>query len=262
MESDPRKPRSARLHDYWLGGKDNFASDRAAGMDALSVYPDIASSARATRGFLIRAVTYLAAEAGVRQFLDIGSGMPVADGGNTHDAALAVSRDCRVVYVDNDPEVGGHTLATLRGAGGVTGYAEADVRDPDEVISAAARTLDFTQPVAVMFIAILHFVSNRQDPHGIVRRVMDAVPEGSYLMLCHPAIDQHVAAPEAMTRLNRAMEQKRTLRDHYTVSRFFAGLELLPPGLVRPSQWRPGSDEEAARPSAAWVGVARKPAKR
>jgi len=257
-EFDPRKPRSARLHDYWLGGKDNFAADRAAGMNALEVYPDIASSARATRAFLVRAVRYLATGEGVRQFLDIGAGMPAAGTLNTHEAARAVSPDCRVLYVDNDPEVSRHAVARLTSGDDTVRYLEADVRDTGKLLAEAARTLDFTRPVAVMLVAIMHFVPNADGPHDIVDRLMDGVAPGSYLMLCHPAIDQHIGAAEAMTRLNRAMEQKRTLRNHYDVSRFFTGMELLPPGVVRPSQWRPDSEEEATRPSAAWVGVARK----
>ena len=255
---EPRKARSARLHDYWLGGKDNFAADQAAGMAALEAYPDIASSARATRAFLVRAVRSLAAD-GVRQFLDIGAGMPAAGTLNTHEVALSVSPECRVVYVDNDPEVSKHAVARLTTSDGTVTYAEADVRDPGKVLSEAARTLDLAQPVTVMLVAILNFVANAEDPHGVVAHLMDGVAPGSYLMLCHPAIDQHVGAPEAMSRLNRAMEQKRTLRNHYDVSRFFSGLELLPPGVVRPSQWRPDTEEEAMRPSAAWVGIARKP---
>ncbi|MGH3167813.1 MAG: SAM-dependent methyltransferase, partial [Trebonia sp.] len=150
---NPRKPRSARLHDYWLGGKDNFAADREAGMAALEAYPDIASSARATRAFLVRAVRYLAADPGIRQFLDIGVGMPAAGTLNTHEVALSVSPECRVVYVDNDPEVSRHAVARLTGNDGVTNYAEADVRDPGKILGEAARTLDLSQPVAVMLIA-------------------------------------------------------------------------------------------------------------
>ncbi len=261
-EFDPRKPRSARLHDFWLGGKDHFAADRAAGAAALEAYPHIASSARATRAFLVRAVRFLAADEGIRQFLDIGAGMPAVDISNTHEVALAVSPECRVLYVDNDPAVGRHALARLTSDVAVVRFAEADLRDPEELLAAAAGTLDLTQPVAVMLIAVLHLVSDAEDPYGIVARLMAAVPAGSHLMLCHPAIDQHAGAAEAMTRLNRAMEQQRTLRAHGDVARFFTGLELLPPGVVRPSQWRPDSPEEASRPSAAWVGVARKPGRR
>jgi S-adenosyl methyltransferase len=258
-EFNPRKPRSARLHDFWLGGKDNFAADRAAGAEALEAYPDIASSARATRAFLVRAVRSLAAEEGVRQFLDIGAGLPAAASANTHEAALAVSPQCRVLYMDNDPAVGNHVLARLTSGNDGSGYAEADLRHPEELLAAAARKLDFTQPVAVMLVAVLHLISDAEDPYGIVARLMAEVPAGSYLMVCHPAIDQHTGAAEAMARLNRAMEQQRTLRAYGDVQRFFAGLDLLRPGLVRPSQWRPDSPEEATRPSAAWVGVARKP---
>lgn len=256
---DPRKPRSARLHDFWLGGKDHFAADRAAGAAALEAYPDIASSARATRAFLVRAVRFLAVEEGIRQFLDIGAGMPAAGISNTHEVALAVSPACRVLYVDNDPAVGAHALARLTSDTAVVRYAEADLRDPEKLLDAAAGTLDLTQPVAVMLIAVLHLISDADDPHGIVARLMAAVPPGSHLILCHPALDQHAGAAEAMARLNQAMEQQRTLRAHGDVARFFDGLELLAPGVVRPPRWRPDSPEEAARPSAAWVGVARKP---
>jgi hypothetical protein len=257
-EFNTRKPRSARLHDFWLGGKDNFAADRAAGADALEVYPDIASSARATRAFLVRAVRFLAAKEGIRQFLDIGAGLPAAGSANTHEVALAVSPQCRVLYMDNDPAVGNHILARLTSDTVRSGFAEADLRHPEELLAAAAQKLDFDQPVAVMLIAVLHLIADAEDPHGIVARLMADVPAGSYLILCHPAIDQYAGATEAMARLNRAMEQQRTLRAYGDVERFFTGLDLLRPGLVRPSQWRPDSQEEAARPSAAWVGVARK----
>jgi hypothetical protein len=259
-EFDPSKPRSARLHDFWLGGKDNFAADRAAGADALEAYPDIASSARATREFLVRAVRFLAAQEGVRQLLDIGAGLPAVGSANTHEVALAVSPQCRVLYMDNDPAAGNHIMARLTSDFDGCGYAEADLRHPEELLATAAGKLDFTQPVAVMLIAILHLISDAEDPHAIVARLMAELPAGSYLMVCHPAIDQYPGAPEAMARLNRAMEQQRTLRTRGAVERFFAGLDLLPPGVVRPSQWRPDSPEEASRPSAAWVGVARKPA--
>lgn len=258
-EFDPRRPRSARLHDFWLGGKDHFAADRAAGVAALEAYPDISSSARATRAFLVRAVRFLAAEEGIRQFLDIGAGMPAAGSANTHEAALAVSPDCRVLYVDNDAAAGRHILALLASDTAVVRYADADLRRPGQLLAVAARTLDLSQPVAVMLIAVLHLVSDAEDPYGTVEQLMAALPPGSYLMLSHPAIDQHAGAAEAMSRLNKAMDQQRTLRGRDDVSRFFAGLELLPPGVVRPSQWRPDSPEEAARASAAWAGVARKP---
>ena len=149
-----------------------------------------APSARATRAFLIRAVRFLAAQGGVRQFLDIGVGLPAAGSANTHEVALAVSPRCRVLYMDNDPAVGSHVLARLtRGIDGA-GYAEADLRRPEELLAAAAGKLDFTRPVAVMLIAVLHLISDTEDPYGIVARLMAAVPEGSYLMLCHPAPDE------------------------------------------------------------------------
>jgi S-adenosyl methyltransferase len=248
----------ARVYNYWLGGKDNYAADRLAGEEAISAYPGLVSSVRANRAFLARAVRYLAAEAGVRQFLDIGTGIPSAN--NTHEVAQSVAPDARVVYVDNDPVVLAHARALLTSSpSGATDYLDADLRDTGTILSQAARTLDFGRPVAVMLVAILHLIGDADDPRAIVRGLLDAVPAGSYLALSHVASD---IEPEAMAemakRLNRLMAEKGTYRSQAEVTRFFDGLELLPPGVVRIQQWRPDTEAEATARAAMWGGIGRK----
>jgi len=175
----------ARVYDYWLGGKDNFPADREAAERAIAALPIIRVAARANRAFLGRAVRYLAAEAGIRQFLDIGTGLPTSP--NVHEVAQAVAPESRIVYVDNDPIVLVHARALLTsGPQGVTSYVDADLRDPDTILRAVAKTLDFTQPMAVMLVAILQFIAAAEDPHAIVARLLAAVPSGSYLVLSHP----------------------------------------------------------------------------
>jgi hypothetical protein len=248
----------ARVYDYWLGGKDNFAADRAAAEQAIAAYPDIVFSVRANRAFLARAVRYLAGEAGIRQFLDIGTGIPATS--NTHEVAQSVAPESRVVYVDNDPVVLAHARALLTsGPHGVTSYLDADLRDTARVLSTAAQTLDFSQPVAVMLMAILQHIDDADDPWAIVATLLDALPAGSYLALSHPASDIEAEAQgELARRLNRTMAEGVTLRDHAQVTRFFTGLELVEPGLVRVPEWRPTSDVEASSPAGLWGGVGRK----
>ena len=248
----------ARVYDYWLGGKDNFAADRAAAEQAIAAYPDIVFSVRANRAFLARAVRYLAGEAGIRQFLDIGTGIPATS--NTHEVAQSVAPESRVVYVDNDPVVLAHARALLTsGPHGVTSYLDADLRDTGRVLSTAAETLDFSQPVAVMLMAILQHIDDADDPWAIVATLLDAVPAGSYLALSHPASDIEAEAQgELARRLNRTMAEGVTLRDHAQVTRFFSGLEVVEPGLVRVPEWRPTSDLEASSPAGLWGGVGRK----
>ena len=250
----------ARVYDYWLGGKDNFAADRVAGDEALQAYPDLVSSVRANRAFLARGVRYLAAEAGIRQFLDIGTGIPTAN--NTHEVAQAVAADSRVVYVDNDPIVLAHARALLvSGPSGATDYLDADLRDTDRVLDYARERLDFTRPVGVMLVAVLHLVGPEDDPYGIVRQLIDAVPPGSYLLLSHVASD---IEPEKMAemgkRLNRLLAQKGTYRSQPEVAAFFDGLDIVEPGVVPVQHWRPDSEVEAARRAAMWGGIGRKPA--
>ncbi len=248
----------ARVYDYWLGGKDNFAADRAAGDHAIAAYPDIVFSVRANRAFLARAVHYLAAEVGIRQFLDIGTGIPSAN--NTHEVAQAVAREARVVYVDNDPIVLAHARALLTsGPAGQTSYIEADLRDTGKILAAAAETLDFSRPVAIMLMAILQHIDEADDPYRIVATLLDAVPAGSYLALSHPAAD--IAATEMgqmAERLNQMMAEKVTFRTQEQVARFFTGLDLVEPGMVPVPSWRPRTELEAKSPAALWGGVARK----
>jgi hypothetical protein len=255
---DTTVPHPARVYDAWLGGKDNFAADRAAAQSGQQAFPAVVESVRANRAFLARAVEYLAAEAGIRQFLDIGTGLPSAD--NTHEVAQAVAPESRVVYVDNDPIVLRHAEALLTGkTPGATAYIDADLRDPDKVLAGAARTLDFSQPVAIMLLAVLHFVSDEQDPYKIVNTLLDTVPAGSYLVVSHTAKD---IRPEQVAPfiqiLNRGLADKSVSRDRSEVARFFQGLELVEPGVVNISEWRPrpGTDAE---PAILWGAVARKP---
>jgi len=203
-------------------------------------------------------VRYLVGQAGVRQFLDIGTGIPAAD--NTHEVAQDQAPECRVVYVDNDPIVLAHARALLTSEPeGATAYLDADLRNVAEIIRAAAGTLDFTEPVAVMLIGILHCIPDEDDPAGIVRRLMDAVPVGSYLAISHPGYDIYGPGPRNLaSRLNELMPAKLTFRSHSDVARLFDGLDLVAPGLVRVPEWRPDSDADRANPAAVWGGVARK----
>jgi S-adenosyl methyltransferase len=248
----------ARVYDYWLGGKDNFAADRAAAEQAIAAYPDIVFSVRANRAFLARVVRYLAVEAGIRQFLDIGTGIPASN--NTHEVAQSAAPDCRVVYVDNDPIVLSHARALLTsGPHGATSYLDADLRDTGRVLDAAAGMLDFSRPVAVMLMAILQHVDNAENPYGIVATLLGALPPGSYLAMSHPASDIDAEAQGKLAeRLNQTMAEKVTMRDRAQVARFFDGLELAEPGLVRVQEWRPASELEARSPAGLWGGVGRK----
>jgi len=247
----------ARIYNYWLGGMDNYAADRKAAEAAVAAYPGVATGARANRQFLARAVRLQAGEGGIRQFLDIGTGIPTAS--NTHEVAQSIAPESRIVYADYDPVVLAHARALLSSTDeGRTDYLNADLRDTDAILEQAARTLDFSQPVGIMLIAILHAIEDAEDPCAIVTRLLDAVPAGSYLTVSHPASDidaDKIAA--ATARLNQLSHQHFTLRDHAGVSRFFTGLELLEPGVVRVENWRP-DPREPVNLSAMWGGVARK----
>jgi len=249
----------ARVYDYWLGGKDNFAADRAAAEQAIRDFPDIVPTARANRGFLARIVRSLAKDAGIRQFLDIGTGIPTEN--NTHEVAQSVAPGSRVVYVDNDPLVLVHARALLAShPDGATAYEEADLRDPERILDLAAGLLDFSRPVAVLLLAILHHIDDEDDPHKIVTTLVNAVPSGSYLALSHPANDLDAEGMAKMAQtLNEIMAEKIIARDRPTVARFFDGLELVEPGLVRVSDWRPPHGSPNWGPAALWAGVARKP---
>ena len=265
MTSDDKSPpfdtsvaHVARVYNYWLGGKDNFAADRAAAEQSIKAFPNIVLSARANRAFLARAVRFLAQQAGIRQFLDIGTGIPSAN--NTHEVAQAAAPQSRVVYVDNDPVVLNHARALLASdPAGATDYIDADLRNPQQILERAALLLDFSQPVAVMLMAILQHLDDADDPYRVVATLLDTLPEGSYLALSHPAKDIDAAAMAKMAEsLNQMMAEKVTFRDRSAVARFFDGLDLVEPGLVQASKWRPVSEAEAASPAALWAGVARK----
>ena len=258
LDLDTSVAHVARVYDYWLGGKDNFAADRAAGEQAIQAYPDIVYSVRANRAFLARTVRYLAKEAKIRQFLDIGTGIPTAN--NTHEVAQSVAPGCDVVYVDNDPVVLAHARALLvSGEPGHTSYIDADLRDAGRILAEATRTLNFSQPTAIMLMAILQHIDDADDPYGIVARLVEAVPSGSYLVISHPAADiESKAMAEMAVRLNKLMAEKVTFRTQAQVARFFDGLELVEPGMVRVQQWRPNTEKEAKSPAALWGGMGRK----
>jgi O-methyltransferase involved in polyketide biosynthesis len=250
----------ARVYDYWLGGKDNFEADRIAGEATIAAYPAIRASARANRAFLARTVRYLAADEGIRQFLDLGTGLPTAN--NTHEVAQSVAAESRIVYVDNDPLVLSHARALLTSSPeGVTAYLDADLRDPDYILRQAADTLDFTQPVAVMLLAILHYIPDLDEAQRIVARLMEAAPSGSFVTISHAASD---ISPDEMGEMIRRMNEHLAEGNHVgrsreVVEQFFAGLDLLEPGVVKVTQWRAESEIEAAGPTSLWGGVARKP---
>jgi trans-aconitate methyltransferase len=251
----------ARVYNYWLGGRDNFAADRKAGDETLQGYPDMLSSVRANRAFLRRAVRYLAVEAGIRQFLDVGTGLPSAD--NTHEVAQAVAPASRVVYVDNDPVVLAHARALLTSnPEGATGYLDADARDVDTILAEARKLLDFSQPVGVMLVAVLQFIEDKDDPYRIVARLVEALPPGSFMVISHPPTDMQALAPglpQALAKLSQTMAQRVTPRSREQVARFFDGLDLIEPGVVPIQQWRPESDLEAAARAGMWGGVGEKP---
>jgi hypothetical protein len=256
---DKSVPSPARMYDFWLGGKNNFEADRAAGQAVIDAFPGILPGVRANRAFLGRAVGYLAGEAGITQFLDIGTGLPVEN--NTHEVAQATRPESRVAYIDNDPIVLAHARALLTSAPeGATSYSEADVRDPDTILGLAAETLDFTEPVAITLLMILQLVPDSEDPYGIVARLMDATAPGSYLVISHPANDVDKGEiVEAYDRLNQQLPEQATLRNHAQVAQFFEELEPVDPGVIQIHRWRPDrhqNDLDLDIP--AWAGVGRK----
>ena len=249
----------ARIYDYLLGGKDNYAADRAAVDAVLKIAPEMGFTARANRAFLGRVVRYLAAEAGIRQFLDIGTGIPTA--GNTHQVAQAVAPESRVVYVDYDPVVLAHARALLTSSkSGATQYVDADLRDTPAILGQAARLLDFSKPVAVTLLMILHVIPDSDDPYAIVGKVMDALPPGSYLAVSH--LGAELLAREAKEGfedvVNRMAQQQYIGRNSEQMLRFFDGMDLVEPGLVRVEEWRPEPGEGETGRSALWCALARK----
>ena len=248
----------ARVYDYLLGGKDNFAADREAAEQAMLINPAVVPTARANRAFLARATRYLTAEAGIRQFLDIGTGMPANN--NIHEVAQSIAPGSRIVYMDHDPIVLTHARALLTSAPeAITDYIEADLREPGKILAEAAQTLDFSRPVAIMLIAILHLILDRDDPYDLVSQLVNAVAPGSYVVISHTASDIDTGAMISMTnRLNELMAQQSVPRTHREVASFFAGLDLIEPGLVRIPEWRPASVSDSAARAQMWGAVGRK----
>lgn len=259
---DASIPHSARIWNYWLGGKDNYVVDREAGDQIVETFPEIVESARHDRHFLARAVRYLADEVGIRQFLDIGTGLPTVD--NTHEIAQRVAPEARIVYVDNDPLVLAHAQALLTSTPeGVTDYVDADLNDPDRILREAARTLDFTQPIALTLLGIVHFILDDDKAVAVVRQLVDALPSGSHLVIS-VVTDEGIANPAGLRasveHWNQYGTPKMTIRSPQQIARHFEGLEILEPGLVSCSQWRPENNPWGMPPAVAhFGGVGRKP---
>ena len=245
----------ARRYNYWLGGKDHFAADRESGDLLARAFPTVRVAALENRDFLRRGVRYLA-EAGVRQFLDIGSGLPVPD--NTHEIAQRIAPECRVLYVDNDPIVMAHSDALMIGTPeGRTGYVEADLRDPAAILRHPdlRATLDLDRPVALLLVAVLHFIHDDDQAVEIVRRLLEALPAGSYLVASNLTLDY--ATPAQIAKHEELLAGGRAdarARDRAEFGRFFDGLELVDPGVVAVSDWRPTRPAEG-RPTAADVAI-------
>ena len=254
---DPSVPSPARVWNFWVGGKDHFEADRALAGRFGEVVPQMPLIAQLTRLFLADTVSQLAA-AGIRQFLDIGTGLPTAD--NTHEVAQRLAPDSRIVYADNDPVVLAHARALLTSSPeGETGYLDADIRDPDAILAGAAELLDFSKPVGVMLVAVLHMLRDDEAPRAIVDRFMAAVPPGSFLAMSHLASDvQQDTMAEMGRRLNESMTQQFTMRSRAQVTGLFNGLTLVDPGVVLTHEWRPDSAADAQVPGVLWAGVARK----
>jgi hypothetical protein len=233
---DVSVPSPARVWNYWIGGKDNYESDRAAAAQILAHVPTLPAGARLARKFLIGAVEYLIAEHGVRQFLDIGSGLPTAD--NTHEVAQRAAPSSRIVYVDNDPVVISHANALLTSTPeGCCDYLQADLRDTGSVLAQAGRTLDFSEPVAVIMLQVLHFIPDSDDAYGIVKRIMNAVPAGSFLVLAQVPAEMNPEGRRVSEQLSAASGVPMQARTRDEVARFFDGLDVLGPGVVSGLEW-------------------------
>ena len=257
---DTSMPSPARVWNYWIGGKDNYAADRAAAEAVMAANPAQATIARTARRFLVDVVRQLAGQHGVRQFLDIGSGLPTAD--NTHEIAQRVAPASRVVYVDNDPVVLAHARALLTSTPeGKTDFILADLRDPETILTHAARTLDLSQPVAIVLIGVLHFIDEDADPYAIVAQLMDGVAGGSYLVIGHAASDVRSAEVQQGYRAyNERSPVKITPRSRQQIDRLVAGLEPVGPGMVTLGHWfEPGQLGGDGADLVGYCGLVRKP---
>jgi hypothetical protein len=236
---DPGVPNPARVYAWWLGGKDGYAVDRKVADEVANYRPQVVAGARANRAFLARVVRYLARQQGVRQFLDIGPGLPAPDA--THQVAQAICPQSKIVYVDNDPLVLVSARALLKSSDeGVCEYLDADLREPDQILKGAARTLDFSEPVAVLLVAILHFIPDFGDARSVVATLTEVLAPGSFVAISHLTAD---SAPDAVAAgvaaYNDLVPTGLTARSHPDVTALFAGLHLVPPGVVAVSDWRP-----------------------
>ncbi|MFI9819618.1 SAM-dependent methyltransferase [Streptomyces sp. NPDC052013] len=255
---DTSVPHSARIWNYWLGGKDNYPVDEQAGDAYTAVFPGIVTIARSSRAFLRRNITYLVAEAGIRQFLDIGTGLPTAD--NTHEVAQRIAPETRIVYVDNDPMVLAHARALLYSTPeGATAYVDADVRDPERVLAAAARTLDLSRPTALILSNILGHIPDHEQARSVVTRLMDALPSGSYLSVNDGSRGIDPVFEQAQDAYNDSGAAPYVLRTVEEITAYFDGLELVEPGVVSVPLWRPDSTSPAPEPIGEHGGLARKP---
>lgn len=259
---DPTAPNPARMHDYFLGGKDNFAADREAAEALLAIAPEIRTMARENRAFANRVVTFLT-ESGVRQFVDLGAGLPTRR--NTHEIVRSIASDARVVYVDEDPVVLSHARALLAGDS-LTGVAEGHILRPEAVLANddVLRLIDFSLPVAVLVFRALHFIPHSDDPFKAVGRLRDALVGGSYLALSHVVFDDHQDVIEPLEEIYRAVVNRpgeRAARNRDEVLAFFEGFELIAPGLVYVREWRPDNPLSAQAAGKVWMvgGVGRKP---
>ncbi|GAA2146493.1 SAM-dependent methyltransferase [Actinomadura napierensis] len=238
---DTSVPHSARVWNHLLGGKDNYEVDRQAAEQFRAMFPQIVDIARADRAFLGRAVRHLAGEAGIRQFLDIGAGLPTMD--NTHEVARRTAPDARIVYVDNDPLVLAHAGPLLTSSPeGACDYVHGDLREPEAILERAGATIDFGRPVAVMLLGVVHFIHDDDEVRRILSRLLDAVPSGSSLAITHATLDfdkGRTAQAEAQADWNEKSANPMVPRGRDTIARFFGGLELLPPGIVSMSRWHP-----------------------
>ncbi|MGV9674228.1 SAM-dependent methyltransferase [Nocardia sp. NPDC003482] len=256
VEFDTQKAHSARMYDYYLGGKDNFAADREAASTVMEVFPETAQAARANREFVHRAARF-AARSGIRQFLDIGTGIPTEP--NLHNAVQAVDPRCRVVYVDNDPLVLAHARALMFGsAEGRTDFIPADIRDPHVILESETlrEVLDLSQPVALNLAAILHFVTDEEGAYDIVRTYMDAFAPGSHLAVTHGSSDLNPEVFEKIVGVYARAGMTVALRDKAAVTRFFDGLDLVEPGVVPVHRWRPNPDFYIPEERLAWADTA------
>ncbi|TDD62585.1 SAM-dependent methyltransferase [Actinomadura darangshiensis] len=238
---DTTVPHSARVWNFLLGGKDNYPVDQQAAEQFRAMFPQIVDIALADRAFLGRSVRYLAGEAGIRQFLDIGTGLPTMD--NTHEVAQRAAPGSRIVYVDNDPLVLAHARALLTSSPeGACDYIHADLREPGDILEKAAATLDFTRPVSIMLLGVLHFVHDDGEARDVLARLLDAVPSGSHLAVTHATLDFDAGATaqaEAQEDWNEKSANPMVPRTRDAITRFFDGLELLEPGVVSMTRWRP-----------------------